>query len=189
MTSFDILQNLWRQEGNIYSLIPHDCFSVCRWEDLKKASYAVMSYQWRSYWHSLVKFIDSVVEEFMWIDALCLDQMDPGKMATVSRSDEIYSNAKAYHIMELGSLFRGWVLFELSSVAKEPPPSCIHLTTKEDPEAISCMKTILSTSGFDGCNFTVESDREFVKNKIIEKHESVEKFNQKIIVIVNRIFV
>ena len=90
--------------------------------------------------------------------------------------------------MEIGSLLRGWVLFELSSVKETMLPPAIHFTT-QDPAAITMMKSFLRSSGFDGCQFTEESDREIVKKKIIERYESVYEFNLRIIAIVDKIFV
>jgi hypothetical protein len=151
-----------------------------------------MSYQWQSKWGSIAEFIlrskNRVREEYMWIDVLCLDQMSADKMTTIQRSDEIYFHAKEYHLMEIGSLFRGWVLFELSSVKETMLPPAIHLSTK-DPAAIKVMKRFLRSSGFDGCEFTEESDREIVKKKIIDRYESVAEFNLRIIAIVDKIFV
>eukprot|EP01035_Chromulina_nebulosa_P069502 gene69502-biopygen36592 len=120
MTSEDILNNIWLQSGNIFSLLSRDEFMEATWEDLAGLTYAVISYQWTQPWHSMVKFLlfskTKVRADWLWIDCLCLDQTDNNKMATISRSDEIYLNAKEYHLIEIGSLTRGWVLFELSSV-------------------------------------------------------------------------
>ncbi len=50
-------------------------------------------------------------------------------MATIRRSDEIYLHSKEYHLMEVGYLTRGWVLFELSSVPKTLLP-ITHFTIR-----------------------------------------------------------
>ena len=117
---------------------------------------------------------------------LCLDQMDQAKMTTIKRSDEIYYNAPEYHLMEIGSLFRGWVLFELSSV-KIPP--CTHLSNTQDRAGIDIMKDFLRSRGFDSCKFTEEADRAVVKKKIIDRYGSVPSFNKAIIAIVDKIFI
>jgi hypothetical protein len=67
-------------------------------------------------------------------------------------------------------------------------PPAIHLST-QDPAAINMMKRFLQTTGFDGCEFTEESDREIVKKKVIDRYVSVAMFNQKIIAIVDKIFI
>ena len=192
LTSNDILKLFWQTEGNIYSVVPEGSFVEVAWAELPNTPYAVMSYQWLSKWGSIAKFIllsdNRVLQDFMWIDVLCLDQMDPDKMVTIKRSDEIYLHAKEYHLMEIGSLFRGWVLFELSSVAEALLPPAIHIST-QDPAAIKMMKKFLSSAGFDGCEFTEESDREVVQKKIVDRYGSVVNFNQRIIAIVNKIFV
>jgi hypothetical protein len=191
-TSEDLLKTYWQREGNIYSVIPRDSFIEVKWADLPSTPYAVMSYQWQSKWGSIAEFIlhskKRVLQEFMWIDVLCLDQMSADKMTTIKRSDEIYFHAKEYHLMEIGSLFRGWVLFELSSVKETMLPPAIHLST-QDPAAIKAMKRFLRASGFDGCEFTEESDREIVKKKIINRYKSVAEFNLRIIAIVDKLFV
>ena len=192
MSSEDILETCWKKEGNIFSVIPPDSFIEVKWIDLPSTPYAVMSYQWQSKWGSIAECIllsdKRVKADYMWIDVLCLDQMSSDKMTTIKRSDEIYFNAKEYHLMEIGSLNRGWVLFELSSVNESMLPPAIHLTT-QDPAGIKLMKQFLISSGFDGCNFTEESDREIVKKKIIDRYGSVAEFNLRIIAIVDKIFV
>ena len=192
MTSDDILTLFWERDGHIFSLLPRECFVECRWEDLPTTSYAVMSYQWKSLWHTLVDFIlhsdGRVLEDFMWIDAFCLNQMLTDKIKTIRRSDEIYSNAKAYHLMEIGALSRGWVLFELSSVPEALIPPKIHLST-QDHGLIEMAKLSLSRDGFNGCRFKEESDREIVQGKIVDRYGSIDEFNLRIIAIVNRIFV
>jgi hypothetical protein len=192
LSSEDLLRTCWQKEGNVFSVIPRESFIEVKWTDLPATPYAVMSYQWLSKWGSIAEFIlhsdKRVKAEFMWIDVLCLDQMSSDKMTTIKRSDEIYLHASEYHLMEIGSLFRGWVLFELSSVKESMLPPAIHLTT-QDPAGIKLMKRFLSSSGFDGCEFTEESDREIVKKKIIDRYGSVAEFNLRIIAIVDKIFV
>jgi hypothetical protein len=192
MSSEDLLETCWKKEGNVFSVIPRDSFIEVNWADLPNTPYAVMSYQWLSKWgsiaHNILLSDKRVKADYMWIDVLCLDQMSSDKMTTIERSDKIYFNAKEYHLMEIGSLFRGWVLFELSSVKESILPPVIHLTT-QDPAAITVMKQFLSSSGFGGCNFKVESDREIVEKKIIDEHGSVPEFDKRIIAIVDKIFV
>jgi hypothetical protein len=192
LSSEDLLRTCWQKDGHIFSVIPPESFIEVKWADLPSTPYAVMSYQWQSKWGSIAEFIllsdKRVKADYMWIDVLCLDQMSSDKMTTIKRSDEIYFHASEYHLMEIGSLFRGWVLFELSSVKESMLPPVIHLTT-QDPAAITVMKQFLRSSGFDGCNFTEESDREIVKKKIIDRYGSVAEFNLRIIAIVDKIFV
>jgi len=187
MTSNDIKARFWLRDGNIYSLLPEDCFISVLWVDLPRFRYAVMSYQWTSYWHALARFIlegdQRVAEEYMWVDSLCLDQTADGRMKTIRRSDEIYSNAKEYHLMEIGSVFRGWVLFELCSAKKTPT---VHYSNN-DHAMIQTAMTCLRREGFDGSQFTDESDRPIVTLKITTTYGSVEAFNTMIIDIVENI--
>ena len=193
MTSEDLLETCWKKEGNVFSVIPRESFIEVNWADLPYTPYAVMSYQWQSKWGSIADCIllsdKRVKADYMWIDVLCLDQMSSDKMTTIKRSDEIYFNANEYHLMEIGSLSRGWVLFELSSVKESMLPPAIHLSIGQDPAAITLTKRFLRSDGFDGCIFTEESDREIVKKKIIDRYGSVAEFNLRIIAIVDKIFV
>lgn len=192
MTSEDILKFIWERDEHIFSIIPQEHFKRCYWGDLTKISYAVISYQWRSKWHTIAEFllhsINRVTEEYIWIDVLCVNQRDPNRMKTVRRSDEIYHNAASYHLIEIGSLFRGWVLFELSSVRDSLIPPRIHITLK-DPAMVDMAKQFLRSTGFNGCKFTAESDREIVEKKIVDSYGSVDNFNLRIVAIVDRIFV
>ena len=188
MTSEDILTKFWIPHGNIFSLLSREeDFISATWEELPALTYAVISYQWTQKWHSMVKFIlnstNRVKADWMWIDCKCLDQMADNKMATISRSDEIYLNAKEYHLIEIGSLTRGWVLFELSSVVLPP---IIHIST-QDPAGKVVLKKHLASTGFEGSAFKVEADRDVVRKKIVSKYKSVPNFDKEIIKIVNRI--
>lgn len=196
MTSEDILETFWKKDGNIYKLLPRDCFIWVTWDELKDCRYAVLSYQWKSPWQTLVNFIlhgeRRVHLYYMWIDVLCLDQMSQDKMETIRRSNEIYLNAKEYHLMEIGSLLRGWVLFELSSVKETMLPPVTHYTAK-DPAMIQTVKDRLrstgSDGGFEGSKFSDETDRPKVRQHIIDTpiYGTVAKFNEKIITIVDNI--
>ena len=190
MTSYQIKKAFWDRDGNIYALLPEDCFVRVTWDELPRYRYGVLSYMWGSPWHPLVHFIldseSGVLQPYMWVDIKCLDQLSKDKMKTIQRSDEIYHHAKEYHLMELGSLFRGWVLFELASVKPTMLPPITHYTTK-DPVAIKMVLAHLRRTGFDGSEFTDEADRAVVKKKILDTYGSVEKFNEKIISIVDNI--
>ena len=50
-------------------------------------------------------------------------------------------------------------------------------------------KQFLCNTGFNGCKFTAESDREIVEKKIVDSYGSVDNFNLRIVAIVDRIFV
>ena len=85
----------WKGRGNIFSLIPRDQFVQCAWSDFTTTIYAVLSYQWRTNWHSTLKFIfdpaNGVKAEYIWIDIFCLNQLvDGNRMRTIAMMDEIY---------------------------------------------------------------------------------------------------
>ena len=188
LTSEDILKKYWQKEGNLNSLIPR---TTSKWSSGR--IWLPLPMQWLSKWGPMVEFIlhsaTRVKADYMWIDVLCLDQMDPAKMTTIKRSDEIYYHAQEYHLMEIGSLFRGWVLFELSSVKETLLPPCTHLSNTQDRAGVEIMKDFLRTRGFDSCKFTEEADRAVVKKKIIDRYGSVPSFNKAIIAIVDKIFI
>ena len=183
-TSQDILKEFWDVDGHIFSLIPRENFKRCRWVDLPQEPYAVMSYQWRSLWHLTVdRILKHVKEEYMFIDVFCVPQKDPNKMKTVARSGEIYRQANAYHLMEIGSLLRGWVLFELSSVPATLIPPIIHCTVR-DPAMVDKTKSFLRKTGFKGCEFSEDSDRRTVQKSLRTQFKRMSDFNARIIAIV-----
>jgi hypothetical protein len=190
MTSEDLKKIYWQEKGNLDELIPPENFIRVNWKDLATFpyGYAVMSYQWQSKWGPIVEFIlygdTGVKADYMWIDVLCLNQMDPEKMTTIERSDYIYNNAQEYHLMEIGSLYRGWVLFELASVKKTLLPPSTHLSSTQDRAGIKGLKIFLQNTGFDFCEFTEKTDRALVEKKIISRYRSVPKFNKEIVAIV-----
>jgi len=190
LTSETVLKEFWQRKGSIFSLIPKSSFKRCRWIDLPYTEYAVLSYQWKTKWGPIAKFIfgesgspNPVQSKYLWLDLACLNQLDGNRMATIRRSDEIYFHAKEYHLMEVGSLSRGWVLFELSSVPKTLLP-ITHFTTS-DAKILNMAKTIFKRTGFEGCKFSKESDRSLVRAKILEKYQDMQAFNDKIAVIVD----
>jgi hypothetical protein len=189
MSSEIILDEFWMGEGSIFSLIPQDKFERCTWSNLKKVKYAVLSYQWRKYWHAILKFIfdprNGVKVEYIWIDVFCLNQLDGNRMTTICRSDEIYYNAHEYHLIELGSVFRGWILFELAS-AREGVLPIVHTSTK-DKKAFKNLAYDFKVNGFEGSEFSKPTDKGLVRENIIKKHNSVKSFNEKVVKIIDAI--
>eukprot|EP01036_Dinobryon_divergens_P062018 gene62018-biopygen38902 len=187
MSSQNILEEVWMGEGSIFSLISLDQFARCTWADLDKVKYAVLSYQWRKHWHAILKFIldplNGVKVEYIWIDVFCLNQLDGNRMTTIRRSDEIYHNAHEYHLIELGSVFRGWILFELAS-AREGVLPVVHKSTT-DKKRVKSLLDEFEEYGFEGSEFTKKLDQELVRKKIIEKHDSVKNFDRKVLKIIH----
>ena len=189
MSSQNILEEVWMGEGSIFSLISLDQFARCTWADLDKVKYAVLSYQWRKHWHAILKFIldprNGVKVDFIWIDVFCLNQLDGNRMTTIRRSDEIYYNAYEYHLIELGSVFRGWILFELAS-AREGVLPVVH-TSNKDRKFFNILTHEFKENGFEGSKFSKQGDMELVRDKIIEKHTSLKDFNEKVVKIIDAI--
>ena len=186
LSSSSILEEFWLMKGNIFDLIPKNWFKRCSWKALPRENYGVLSYQWISKWRRMADFIfglNGLKSKYVWLDWACLNQLDGNRMATIRRSDEIYFHAKEYHLMEVGSLSRGWVLFELSSVPKTLLP-ITHFTTS-DPNMLNMAKATFKRTGFDGCKFSKESDRSLVRGKILEKYGDMQAFNSKIAAIVD----
>jgi hypothetical protein len=187
MSSETILEEFWMGRGSIFSLIPHDQFKRCTWSALPKMKYAVLSYQWRTYWHAILKFIfdpcNGVKVDYIWIDVFCLNQLDGNRMATIRRSDEIYYNAHEYHLIELGSVFRGWILFELAS-AREGVLPIVH-TSNKDRKKLKNLTNEFKEYGFEGSEFSKPEDKIEVRKKIIEKHKSVKAFDEKVVTIID----
>ena len=186
MTSDTILDRVWKGEGSIFSLIPPKQFRKCSWSELKQIPYAVLSYQWRTDWKLILKYIsdpNGVKAEYIWIDIFCLNQLDGDRMTTILKSNEIYLNAREYHLIEIGSLFRGWILFELSSVRKGFKPT-IHTSITEKKLLIK-LKEEFHENGFEGCEFTKSSDKVVVRDMINVNHGSVKKFNDLVMEIIN----
>ena len=106
-------------------------------------------------------------------------------MTTVRRSDEIYYNAHEYHLIELGSVFRGWILFELAS-AREGVLPHVH-TSNFDKKVLINLTNEFKKNGFEGSEFSKPLDKELVRRKIIEKYRSVKVFDEKVVKIIDAI--
>eukprot|EP01035_Chromulina_nebulosa_P024831 gene24831-32340_t len=76
--------------------------------------------------------------------------------------------------MELGCLFRGWILFELSS-AREGNEPRIHksITNKH---TLQMLKNEFREKGFEGCEFTKPSDKDLVRDIIVKKYVTLDVF-------------
>jgi hypothetical protein len=189
MTSDGVLEFVWKKKGNIFSLIPESDFKRCRWVDLVDEEYAVMSYQWKSSLKVITEFIfgaDGIQLDWIWFDLLCLNQLNGNRITTVKKSDEIYHHAKEYHLMEVGSLNRGWVLFELSSVRDDIVPKTHFI--RADKKMLITTKAMLKRDGFEGSKFTKPSDKDLVRKKILEKFQGdMVAFNNRIETIVDNL--
>ena len=192
LSSDTVLEKFWNMKGSIFEIIPKTCFKKCYWSNLPRTKYAVFSYQWKSKLGHIAKFVfgednspNPIQSDWIWLDLTCLNQLDDNRMTTIQRSDEIYYYATEYHLMEVGSLSRGWVLFELSSVPKDKLPTT-HFTTS-DADMLDMAKETFKTEGFEGSEFTKESDRILVRCKIIQKYGDISSFNNKIAEIVDKL--
>ena len=192
MTSDKVLEDIWYLKGSIFSLIPKSMFKRRRWCDLPGIDYGVISYQWKMKLGHLAKFAlgldaspNPIKSPYIWLDVFSLNQLDGGRMATIQRSDEIYYHAKEYHLMEVGSLSRGWVLYKLSSVPKTILP-ITHFTTS-DAKMLKMAKETLKRTGFDKCKFSKETDRSLVRKKILEEYGDIQAFNSRIAAIVDNL--
>ena len=184
-TSEAILDEVWKEQGSIFSLIPEKHFSSCTWNDLKGKPYAALSYQWRQKWDSILEKLlgtDGVEAEYIWIDIFCLNQLDGNRMTTIRKSGDIYYYANEYHLMELGCLFRGWILFELSSAREEPK---IH-SSITNKKMLQKLKNEFREKGFEGCKFTKPSDMDLVRGIIVEKYTSLDIFNDRVMKIIDK---
>jgi len=56
-TSETVLEEFWQRKGSILLLISELKFKRVRWIDLPHTEYAVISYQWKTKWGSIAKFI------------------------------------------------------------------------------------------------------------------------------------
>lgn len=114
----------WKERGHIYDLIPKENgnFKEVKFSHLREERYAVFFYQWITPWNRLVLYLKDASNpslcEWIWIDIICLDQNSENKMRTLTNSDFIYKNASEYHIMEVSSLSRGWVVYEMSNMQR-----------------------------------------------------------------------
>eukprot|EP01035_Chromulina_nebulosa_P024138 gene24138-31374_t len=86
--------------------------------------------------------------------------------------------------MELGSLFRGWILFELSSARKENDPT-IH-TTITNRKLRQKLKNDFREKGFEGCEFTKPSDKDLVRGIIVENYDSLDAFNADVLKLIDK---
>ena len=123
LNSEGINTKYWKERGNIYDLIPKENnFKQVKFSLLRDERYAVFSYQWKTPWDRLTFYINDLNNpmlcDWLWVDIICLDQNNKNKMRTIANSDLIYKNASEYHIMEVSSLKRGWIVFEISSVQR-----------------------------------------------------------------------
>lgn len=122
----------WKERGNIYDIIPRENnFKEVKFSFLRDERYAVLLYQWITPWNRLALYMNDVRNpllcEWIWIDIICLDQNSENKMRTMINSDYIYKHASEYRIMEVSSLSRGWIVYELSNIQRTKVTSIVFI--------------------------------------------------------------
>lgn len=95
---------------------------------------------------------------------------------------DICSHAKAYHIIDIRSLLSGWTLFEIASVSVSP---IVHNSTQD----LATRKLVLNNlrkNGFNGSKFHTEIEKSFLKEKILARYGSIQRFDENVFAIVDK---
>eukprot|EP01036_Dinobryon_divergens_P030726 gene30726-40013_t len=132
----------------------------------------------RGHIYDLIPLENNNFKEIL-IDIICLDQNSANKMRTLTNSDLIYKNASEYHIMEVSSLSRGWVVYEMSNMQRTKVP----IFHDNDPFSVKKLNDIIDRAVGEGFRFmklSNEGDRQHVVQAVLNNFGSFEGFIERL---------
>ena len=182
--STDEIRDEFSRNHSIFSTLSQDSFQWFSWDMLKSVKYATTSYTPSTKLDLLLEFIfgiNGIQYDFVFLDAFCLDRpkkdLDSDKVFSALRN--IYAGSSEHHIMEPGSLMRGWVWHDLSFVIGTLRPT-LHSSTI-DTALIAMLIKNIKANGFKTGKFSLPTDEEKVRNSIIDRWTTIEDFNQRVV--------
>ena len=180
----DDIREDFSRNNSIFSTLSQDSFQRFSWNELKSVKYATMSYTPLTKWKLLLDFmfgINGIQTEFVFLDAFCLERpkkdLDPDKVFRVLKI--VYAESSEHHIMEPGSLTRGWVWHDLSLVIQRLRPT-LHSSTI-DTALIEMLTKKIKAKGFDFGIFSAPTEKDKVWNSIIDRWTTIEDFNKRVV--------
>jgi len=142
-------------------------------------------------WDSVKKMDPNANEDCYWFDIFCLDQFHPHKMETIKRSNEIYNNANKYSIIGLACFDRLWCLAEAGCKQRDQIVmvfDTVGYFLMQRESAYKMAKFELCTDRtFEGSRCTVDSDRDIVRDRILQKFDSIASFNRDIKILADEV--
>lgn len=169
--------------GNtIFSVLSQDCFQRYSWSEIKRVKYATMNCMTSTKWSTLLDFIfgiNGIQSEFVFIDAFCLRGSMKKEDKLLPALVKIFESSSEHHIMEPGSLLKGWTWHDFSLLSRIIRPT-LHSSTIDIPLNEMLIDNI-KASGFDFADFSVPEDRDKVRGSIMERWGSMENFNTRIL--------
>ena len=155
------------QNAKMFPNLSQDSIQRFSWAEIKRVKYATMNYNSSTKWSTLLEFIfgiNGIQAEFVFIDAFCL----PGSIKDLNREEvlsalsKLFAGSSEHHIMEPGSLLKGWTWYDLSQLDRTIRPT-LHSSTIDFPLNEMLIENI-TTSGFEFVDFSVPEDRDIVRN-------------------------
>lgn len=189
MSSEQVLKAYWEKKGSIDELVNDSDFLYCRWEDLPRIEYAVITYTWTSPWYAIVNALQrehSELPDYFWIDVFCQDQTSKYLKTVIRRTAEIYGNACSYHVMGAHCFARGWCLYEVAVANARPIFYTIFFPELTEQQYTfvhelrrrkSYKPGITIFLEFHQCSFRRERDRAVIRRLIVKRFGSEARFN------------
>ena len=172
------------KNNSMFSTLPQDSFQRFSWSELQHVKYATLSYTSSTKWTTLLEFvfgINGVESEFLLFDEFCLGGSKKGldSKKVFSALSKLMASSSEHHIMEPGSLLKGWTWHNLSLLSPIVRP-ILHSSTIDIP-LIEMLMDNIKSSGFDCAEFTVPEDRDKVNSSIIERWGTIDAFNSRVL--------
>ena len=172
------------KNNSLFSIFSQDSFQRFSWYDLQHIKYSTVNYTSSTKWTTLLDFIfgiNGIQSDFVFWDAFCFGgskrDLDGDKMlSTVSK---LIASSSEHHIMESGSVMKGWTWHDLSLLSHIVRPT-LHSSTVDAPLNEMLLDNI-TASGFEFADFTVPEDRDKVRSSIIGRWGTVEAFNRRVL--------
>ena len=180
----EIVAEFSMKGSSVLSILSQDNFQQFSWTDIKRVTYATISYMTSTKWSILLEFIfgiNGIQSEFVFIDAFCIGgpNKDSDRDKVLPALSKVFASSSEHHIMEPGSVTNGWNWHDLSLLSPIFRPT-LHSSTI-DLALIEMLIDNITASGFDFANFSVPEDREKVRSSIIDRWGTIEKFNTRIL--------
>lgn len=183
----EILADLSSKNDSIISVLPQDSFQRFSWSEIRntKTKYATLNYLSSTKLTTLLEFIfgiNGIQSEFVFMDAFCFGgskKKDLDSDKVLSAISKLLTSSSEHHIMEPGTLMKGWIWHDLSLLSPIIRPT-LHSSTIDVP-LIDMLMDNIRASGFDCAEFTVPEDKEKVQNSILGRWGTMDAFNQRVL--------
>lgn len=151
------------------------------------ADYTAITYRWTYDVDYLLSFCG---EDYVWLDIVNINQNSKDIVADLSILPKIYKEFDRHYVFSFESFYRGWCLLEIC-VANEEAPYFVSepqifdsdynmvYNNRKICDNNNPIDFVVEDVDFQKCKFSVESDRQYVTDVVLQRYGSIDAFNLK----------